>query len=295
MNQEFEIVQMKWRYINLSSDLATEKKVSYGVPAVLYFLMIAILAGMYYFAAFVMYANPEKVVNAYYDAYFAGDFKTVSEHTSVFLAAQALPQYGNLSPATLVAERREIEKQLRVFAGIGVPPLRPVMVFTSSDGQGARSNLLFDWSSFFGSDKRSYPPPEIWNSQLVHQLRVTREWISQNRATRRIRLEGNRRLSASLALGSVFSAVAGFVVEMNFRGSYWATDQHPRLCEDDYPVVSEFSQGLGADLVVMGTVARTGIAGLFIGNTAEAILDQLACSVLAVKPSGFVTPVKLSE
>jgi len=115
MNQEFEIVQMKWRYINLSSDLATEKKVSYGVPAVLYFLMIAILAGMYYFAAFVMYANPEKVVNAYYDAYFAGDFKTVSEHTSVFLAAQALPQYGNLSPATLVAERREIEKDIALI------------------------------------------------------------------------------------------------------------------------------------------------------------------------------------
>ncbi|NLW92037.1 MAG: hypothetical protein GXY34_10640 [Syntrophomonadaceae bacterium] len=99
----------------MSSDLATEKKVSYGVPAVLYFLMIAILAGMYYFAAFVMYANPEKVVNAYYDAYFAGDFKTVSEHTSVFLAAQALPQYGNLSPATLVAERREIEKDIALI------------------------------------------------------------------------------------------------------------------------------------------------------------------------------------
>jgi len=159
-------------------------------------------------------------------------------------------------------ERREIEKQLRVFAGIGVPPLRPVMVFTSSDGQGARSNLLFDWSSFFGSDKRSYPPPEIWNSQLVHQLRVTREWISQNRATRRIRLEGNRRLSASLALGSVFSAVAGFVVEMNFRGSYWATDQHPRLCEDDYPVVSEFSQGLGADLVVAVGIMKSIKAGV---------------------------------
>ncbi|MBF0244279.1 MAG: universal stress protein [Planctomycetes bacterium] len=48
---------------------------------------------------------------------------------------------------------------------------------------------------------------------------------------------------------------------------------------------------LGADLLVMGTVARTGIAGLFIGNTAESILDQLRCSVLAIKPEGFVSPV----
>jgi nucleotide-binding universal stress UspA family protein len=49
---------------------------------------------------------------------------------------------------------------------------------------------------------------------------------------------------------------------------------------------------LKADLVVMGTVARTGIPGLIIGNTAEAIFDQLQCSVLAVKPPGFVTPVR---
>jgi universal stress protein E len=49
---------------------------------------------------------------------------------------------------------------------------------------------------------------------------------------------------------------------------------------------------LGADLVVMGTVARVGIAGLLIGNTAESILDQLDCAVLAVKPPGFESPVR---
>jgi len=32
-----------------------------------------------------------------------------------------------------------------------------------------------------------------------------------------------------------------------------------------------------------------------IGNTAESILDQMDCSVIAVKPPGFVTPVKLME
>ena len=48
---------------------------------------------------------------------------------------------------------------------------------------------------------------------------------------------------------------------------------------------------LKADLVVMGTVARTGVPGFIMGNTAETILNQLECSVLAVKPPGFVTPV----
>jgi universal stress protein E len=49
------------------------------------------------------------------------------------------------------------------------------------------------------------------------------------------------------------------------------------------------------ELVVMGTVCRTGLAGFFIGNTAEKVLQEVDCSVLAVKPEGFVTPVKLEE
>lgn len=49
----------------------------------------------------------------------------------------------------------------------------------------------------------------------------------------------------------------------------------------------------GIDLVVMGTVARTGIPGLVIGNTAERLLQRLVCSVLAIKPDGFRTPVRL--
>lgn len=49
------------------------------------------------------------------------------------------------------------------------------------------------------------------------------------------------------------------------------------------------------DLLVMGTVCRTGIAGFFIGNTAEKVLTQVSCSVLAFKPNDFITPVTLVE
>ena len=45
----------------------------------------------------------------------------------------------------------------------------------------------------------------------------------------------------------------------------------------------------------MGTVGRTGIPGLFIGNTAETVLRQVHCSVLTVKPEGFETPVRLDQ
>lgn len=43
--------------------------------------------------------------------------------------------------------------------------------------------------------------------------------------------------------------------------------------------------------IVLGTVSRAGIAGLIIGNTSETILRHVGCSVLAVKPQGFKTPV----
>lgn len=56
-------------------------------------------------------------------------------------------------------------------------------------------------------------------------------------------------------------------------------------------VIEEQSRSLNADVVVMGTVARTGVSGVFIGNTAENIINSLGCPVLAVKPEGFTSPV----
>ena len=57
-------------------------------------------------------------------------------------------------------------------------------------------------------------------------------------------------------------------------------------------LIPEITEKSDIDVLVMGTVARTGIAGLLIGNTAEDIIRELNCSLLAVKPNGFVSPVK---
>ena len=58
-------------------------------------------------------------------------------------------------------------------------------------------------------------------------------------------------------------------------------------------VIPELADTKQVDLIVMGTVGRTGVQGLIMGNTAEAILQQVQCSVLAVMPPGFETPVRL--
>ena len=56
-------------------------------------------------------------------------------------------------------------------------------------------------------------------------------------------------------------------------------------------VIPAHAEHAGIDTIVMGTVGRTGIAGLFIGNTAETVLGRVGCAVIAVKPPGFVSPV----
>lgn len=65
---------------------------------------------------------------------------------------------------------------------------------------------------------------------------------------------------------------------------------HPRGRPEE--VIPDLLNRYGVNVLVMGTVARTGIPGFIFGNTAENILHKVSCSLLALKPNGFVSPVK---
>lgn len=62
---------------------------------------------------------------------------------------------------------------------------------------------------------------------------------------------------------------------------------------EPHEVLPGYAESHSIDLVIMGTVARTGLAGFVMGNTAERILSRLRGSVLAIKPADFVSPVRL--
>lgn len=54
----------------------------------------------------------------------------------------------------------------------------------------------------------------------------------------------------------------------------------------------DIARELDASIVVMGAISRSRLDQVFIGNTAERVLDELACDVIVVKPDGFVTPIR---
>ncbi|WP_423840650.1 universal stress protein [Vibrio mytili] len=90
----------------------------------------------------------------------------------------------------------------------------------------------------------------------------------------------NAKVKHEQALQSLIdeSGIAGEMVFHLLHGK--ADDKIPDIIDE-----------LEIDVLVMGTLARTGIAGFVIGNTAENILQSINCSLVAMKPEGFVSPI----
>lgn len=110
------------------------------------------------------------------------------------------------------------------------------------------------------------------------------------------RLRGRRKLSDDAA-GQVNEAARRMHREsLNRLLEGWGPEIPPHrvhlLKGEAGTVIPEFTRKRTIDMIVLGTVGRTGVAGFFIGNTAETVLQQVDCSVLAVKPDGFESPVR---
>ncbi len=83
-------------------------------------------------------------------------------------------------------------------------------------------------------------------------------------------------------------ALAAVLADGRFAEAPWQVHLERGPAED---VIPQMVRTYRIDLLVMGTIARSGIDGIVIGNTAERILGEVRCSVLAVKPDGFVSPI----
>lgn len=59
--------------------------------------------------------------------------------------------------------------------------------------------------------------------------------------------------------------------------------------------ITKVAAEIEADLVVVGNQAGSRIAHLIVDSTAEAVIRQVNCSVLVVKPPGFVSPIAVDD
>jgi universal stress protein E len=60
-------------------------------------------------------------------------------------------------------------------------------------------------------------------------------------------------------------------------------------------VIPQLEQEMPMDLIIMGTHAQIGLAGLLHGSAAEQVMDKVDCDVLTVKPDDFVSPLLLAD
>lgn len=84
--------------------------------------------------------------------------------------------------------------------------------------------------------------------------------------------------------------------EKNIRGQYlinmkalrqqFGIDEDHTHVKEGFPeeVIPEVAKELEAELVVLGTIGRTGLSAAFLGNTAEHVINRLSCNLLAIKP-----------
>lgn len=72
-------------------------------------------------------------------------------------------------------------------------------------------------------------------------------------------------------------------------------EEHPTLIKENIhlkagaatTIIPEIAQSIDAAVCIIGSISRQGIAGTLIGSTAEAILDDLDCDLLIIKPDSI--------
>ncbi len=102
---------------------------------------------------------------------------------------------------------------------------------------------------------------------------------SRQSLRRRIRGQAKQRLQAFIDQLTPGEAAGNVTIEPRLS---WGTP---------WREIVRLARNLKTDLVAMGTVGRSGIQGLLLGNTAEKVLSMCETSILSVKPAGFVSPI----
>lgn len=77
-----------------------------------------------------------------------------------------------------------------------------------------------------------------------------------------------------------------YLINMKALRQQFGIDEDHTHVREGFPeeVIPEVAKELEAELVVLGTVGRTGLSAALLGNTAEHVISKLNCNLLAIKP-----------
>ncbi|MDZ7711689.1 MAG: hypothetical protein U5L06_00545 [Rhodovibrio sp.] len=102
----------------------------------------------------------------------------------------------------------------------------------------------------------------------------TRQWTQLDRP------------AAACGLEASASGARGWPRDGQRGGQRWRRRGNPRSA------IPRAVGDTGRGPAGLGTVARTGVPGLIIGNTAEDVLNSVDIGIVAAKPPGYVSPVQ---
>jgi universal stress protein E len=152
-----------------------------------------------------------------------------------------------------------------------------VALDSDMDGAGEKLNeLVLDFSTSLGTEEET-------------ELHVVSSWgVSGEEALRsRVGTLAIRRLVAGIRRANM-KWLRSLTAPYSHRGTKLRV--HLKKGKYSDAILNE-AEKRHPDLIVMGDTGPVGIAGFLFGTAAEQISSQVHCSVLAVKPTGFVSTV----
>ena len=149
-------------------------------------------------------------------------------------------------------ERAEVEQILRAAVASVSQKEKAVTLWLQNwtrEKFDVPADYEVDWSTLFDRGTRRVPAPDIWNGQLLPELKSLKDKVTSERTERLIRFRGKCTLSAGIALGATFPAVGGWIFKVPQPPARepWRSDAAPA---NPYDLQIELVDGGGADLVL---------------------------------------------
>lgn len=132
------------------------------------------------------------------------------------------PAYGHVSKEALLSNSKTIERAdiitifdqaIKLIQDNIFPATNLIIHNWTQEKFDIEPDYLFDWSEHFDRDERRVPDKELWQENLLPQLRECRKQILSITQMRHIKFRGKCALATGIALGMIFPRNGDWIFE----------------------------------------------------------------------------------